>query len=601
MTALLWGGLGLAQEPPAETPTVELASFAPGGNSLFVDYRTGSPGWPRAAVGADGSLYVASTGDSYVPVPHGGGYISSIALLSRLREGGEELDNWVMLDDAKPTAVATGPDGAVYFAGELRQSDALEATEGALDEPGAKGFVMKLSADGEILFAAKLHGRPQTVAADAQGRIYLAGAAASDFEATAGAYQTATGAAVCVPYPDAEPEACDSGFAARLSADGSRLEWATFLGGGGDDWIARIAVDATAIHLAGQTVSADFPVTAGAFQSAYRGGKQVGFAELGDAFVAKMSLDGRELLYSTYLGGSSGEQVGGLAVDGSGAALVTGTTYSADFPATGGAPQTAYGDGDVGEGGAGEGGDAFYLLLDAGNEALVSSYRGGAAAESGRGAVALDDAEGGGFAVDVGRGPAFNPCSRNESILRLDRRGRPIEQFEMAAGLVSGDLIAASGSLVLAGQSVTGYRPNDFAVTPGAPQRQGDVWIARFRLEADERPLADCVVSAASFLAGRQYGYLSIAAVSPGEIVSIFGRNLGPAEGAVFQVGDDGLVPTELAGTTLSIGGTAAPLLYVGDGQVNAVVPFGVGAGERKRAAYDAGRRDAGVRRRGVR
>jgi uncharacterized protein (TIGR03437 family) len=64
--------------------------------------------------------------------------------------------------------------------------------------------------------------------------------------------------------------------------------------------------------------------------------------------------------------------------------------------------------------------------------------------------------------------------------------------------------------------------------------------------------------------------------VSPGEVVSIFGTNLGPSVGATFQADDSGLIPPALAGTQVSFDGTAAPLMYVSANQINAVVPFEV-------------------------
>ena len=84
-------------------------------------------------------------------------------------------------------------------------------------------------------------------------------------------------------------------------------------------------------------IRADFPTTAGAFQTTYGGGRR------NDAFVSKLNSSGSALVYSTYLGGS-GDDVGhGIAVDSSGNAYVTGYTHSSDFPTTAGAFQTTLG------------------------------------------------------------------------------------------------------------------------------------------------------------------------------------------------------------------------------------------------------------------
>jgi hypothetical protein len=126
-------------------------------------------------------------------------------------------------------------------------------------------------------------------------------------------------------------------FVAKLSPDGSTLLYSTYLGGSSDghggpayypssgyDEGTGIAVDgAGSAYVTGYTHSADFP-TALPLQGTYGGN--------GDVFVAKLSPDGSTLLYSTYLGGSSGEAGTGIAVDGAGSAYVTGVTDSEGFP-----------------------------------------------------------------------------------------------------------------------------------------------------------------------------------------------------------------------------------------------------------------------------
>jgi len=67
--------------------------------------------------------------------------------------------------------------------------------------------------------------------------------------------------------------------------------------------------------------------------------------------------------------------------------------------------------------------------------------------------------------------------------------------------------------------------------------------------------------------------------VAPGEIVSIFGANLGPSTGVGLQLTSSGSVATTLGGTQVLFDGKAAALTYASNQQVNAVVPFEV-AGE---------------------
>jgi len=74
------------------------------------------------------------------------------------------------------------------------------------------------------------------------------------------------------------------------------------------------------------------------------------------------------------------------------------------------------------------------------------------------------------------------------------------------------------------------------------------------------------VVNSASFLDG---------AVSPGELVTIFGANLGPTSDVPGQVSGS-LVANTIGTTQVSIGGIMAPLLFASSTQINAVVPFGI-------------------------
>ena len=112
------------------------------------------------------------------------------------------------------------------------------------------------------------------------------------------------------------------------------LDYATFLGGSGTDEGHEVAVDASgSAYVMGNTASADFPTTAGAFDTTLGGAR--------DAFVTKLNPAGTGLVYSTYLGGSGDEFGLSVALDASGSAYVTGDTTSADFPTTAGAFDTA--------------------------------------------------------------------------------------------------------------------------------------------------------------------------------------------------------------------------------------------------------------------
>jgi uncharacterized protein (TIGR03437 family) len=79
-------------------------------------------------------------------------------------------------------------------------------------------------------------------------------------------------------------------------------------------------------------------------------------------------------------------------------------------------------------------------------------------------------------------------------------------------------------------------------------------------------PVVTSVANAASY---------SNTAVSPGEIVTIFGSNLGPASLVLYQL-NGAAFPTSIAGTQVLFDGTAAPMIYARNGQVSAVAPIGL-------------------------
>lgn len=140
-------------------------------------------------------------------------------------------------------------------------------------------------------------------------------------------YTRAVDFPVVNPVPDANGGGWLDGFVTKFSADGSQLIYSTYLGGSDSEIVRTIAVDSSGCaYVAGNTSSWDFPIK-NAFQPAnadqYSGG---------DAFVSKLSNDGSQLVYSSYLGGEDWDEAFGIAVDASGSACVAGYTYSHEFP-----------------------------------------------------------------------------------------------------------------------------------------------------------------------------------------------------------------------------------------------------------------------------
>ncbi len=174
----------------------------------------------------------------------------------------------------------------------------------------------------ELEFSTYLGGRGydfiRGMAIDSHGDIYIAGNTESvNFPTTSGAYDESHngGAMEWLPI---------DAFVMKLSGDGQEIIYSTFLGGSGDDYIFDIVVDDLGnAYVAGRTDSSDFP-TVNAYDDSHNSGE--------DCFVAKLSSNGSELLFSTYVGGSDDETPYGIAIDDSGDCVVVGDTFSPDFP-----------------------------------------------------------------------------------------------------------------------------------------------------------------------------------------------------------------------------------------------------------------------------
>jgi len=189
----------------------------------------------------------------------------------------------------------------------------------------------------------------QAVAAMPNGNIVVAGMTWSeDFPVTDGAVQTEHSA-----YSEAYADNADI-YVTVLNPTGSGkgpLVYSTLLGGTGRDAAEDLIVrNSATVNLLGLSRSADFPVTANAYQ-----GGLLGFQ---DAVVVQLKAlpnipAKAQLKYSTYFGGSSGGAEGeegrdagnGLYMLRSGDIVISGVTGSTDFPTTDGS--TLQGDLDI--------------------------------------------------------------------------------------------------------------------------------------------------------------------------------------------------------------------------------------------------------------
>jgi hypothetical protein len=343
--------------------------------------------------------------------------------------------------------------------------DALQPSHGG----GFDGFIVKLSSEGELVYASYVGGRgsDSTTAVDTTtDAVYVTG-----YSTSADLPTRISGA------PRWFGEAHAYTFVLRLDPGDLQLASATFLGGSGDDTARGLAVDVdNNVFLAGYTNSRDLP-TVRARQPVYGGG-------LFDVFVVKFS-GTLDVEYLTYLGGRGDDRPGlhGLTVDQCGDVYLTGRTSSDDFP-TRNAFQPTF---------AGGVEDAFVVKLDGRTANIIySTYLGGSAGHFDIGVGIAVDADGRAHVVGTTSAedfPSVQPLQplpgggfSDGFVAGLDRTGRRLLYSTFLGGSYSdealGIAIDSSGVLLVAGATSSADLPaiNALQDEYGGGASDGFVW-----------------------------------------------------------------------------------------------------------------------------
>lgn len=322
------------------------------GTAVVYSTYLGGTGYDRGvgiAVDASGDVYVSgNTASRNFPITAGAfqtvcGCIQRYAdaFVAELNSTGSALVYSTYLGgsaDDYGTAIAVDSAGDAFVAGRTCSAN-FPVTPGAVQTnyaggcappAGGDAYVSELNPTGTaLIYSTYLGGSgvdaAYAIAVDAAGNAYVAGNTAStNFPITAGALQTQNGGGL-------------DAFVTKVNPTGSALVYSTYLGGTADETIWGIKVDAPgSAYVGGQTLSTNFPTTAGAFQVICGGGCQAT-----DGFVSKLDPTGAFLVYSTYLGGNGEEEVFAVALDSAGNAYVTGETGSTNFPTTPGSFQAS--------------------------------------------------------------------------------------------------------------------------------------------------------------------------------------------------------------------------------------------------------------------
>jgi uncharacterized protein (TIGR03437 family) len=416
-------------------------------------------------------------------------------------------------DSPAVAALAVDPQLNVIVAGNMDSGGFLVRFD-----PALTSILDAVTLPGALIYAMTL---------DSSGNIYAGGSSGTGAAATPGAYQTGAGGA----------------YLAKLSPT-FQVSAATFFGGGNTD-IATMALDSSGnIVVAGSTMDDGLPTTPGAYATQCN----CGFP-FSAGFAAEFSPSLSSLVWSTFVPYPTIFGVNSLALDKTGNVVLVG--YSSGFPLSSNALQPVY-PGD-------DGGGLLLELNSTASQLIFATYFGGTAPLTGP-------------IVDP---PDAGPVANVNSVSVDASNTIWITGYSTELGLPGPNLgptyianVSADGSsllgLVTAPEGAAGVQilvePSGTIAALGS---QGSVLLST----SSEGPSIVGVTNAA--------GPAVSPFISPVEIVSIYGYNLGPSTPLSAQV-SGGVVSNELGGYSVLFNGLPAPLLYVGPNQIECVVPVNV-------------------------
>jgi uncharacterized protein (TIGR03437 family) len=477
--------------------------------------------------------------------------------------------------------------------------------------------VTKTNAQGVIVATIQFGGTatdtPTAIKVDAQGEVVIAGTTNSkDFPVTNSIVPTVQRSAAFVVKVDSGL----TGIIASTLIGGSNYAASCRYCGTG---ASALDVDSAGnIYLAGYTAALDFPVTAGAYQTTPPGYDNFGSASFG--FVAEISPGLSKIVFATYFGSDAVNCMGSecigawgstgfvaLAVDTSGAIIASADVYLRVAP-----PPPAVGTTTV-KFAPGGGSVVWSTAINPNGDSQEIS----ALALDGSGNVlVVGVAENGAVGTAGTVQPCFGPNNEIVSVIvggfigKLSGSSGAVQFLtgfgceegsvpESVGNSVSSVAVDASGTIWITGTA----DPSTLPVTPKL-HGSGSSYVAALAPDGSSvealyeagaamfgQALAltstgnPMVLGGAGFLmlpntaggpsltgVANSAGSVASGLIAPAELMSFYGTGLGPATPLNAQV-VNGVVQSNLGGYQLLFGGVAAPLLYIGANQINAVVP----------------------------
>jgi len=406
-----------------------ISKISASGTSLVFSTYIGGSGFDTGAglaIDSQNNAYLlGNTSSANFPTTHGAFRTACPAqpacsgpFVAKFSPSGLLIFSTLLSVGANGKAIAVDALGNSYITGGMNFPglDLVNAFEpqyqGAVSTSTGDGFVQELNSSGTALvYSTYLAGVPGT-----DGIVNTLGTGIA-VDSKGSAYVTGNSTPANFPTKNISPtlNAGHGIFVAKFTPDGSNLVFAASISGSGTDTANGIAIDSQKnVYVTGSDGSTDFPVTANAFEPAC---SPVGSALCQNlqVFALKISADGSSLLYSTLIGTG---YPGGIAVDSSGRAYLTGGTGQANFVTVNPIQAVLQSSSQTAE-------DAYITALDAGGSPFFSTFLGAASTPDYGSAIAVDPAGGKVYVVGVsgaGDFPLVNPgqpitCCLNASFV----------------------------------------------------------------------------------------------------------------------------------------------------------------------------------------
>lgn len=313
---------------PATTAFV--AKLSANGSQVQFYEEPGASGYSTAAalaIGADGAVYVTGTTTSAdFPTTDASllGAGKSNAFVWKINSDGTTAYSVLLGGDAMTSGlgIAVNKSGGAFVTGPSTGAGFPVSIGGLQSASSATSFVVRLDNAGVSQVYAVTGPGGQNIAVDAGNYAYIAGSTPdpASVPATSGAYQPAAPSG-CVAGPFFT---CLYQYVCKIDPSGTELLFCSFVTGSQGTSNSAIALDGKGNILLAGLGKSDYPVTPDALIGTSNGPYS--------GVLSKLSNDGSQLLYSTFLGGKAPDQATGLALDPMGDILLATTLQSSDFP-----------------------------------------------------------------------------------------------------------------------------------------------------------------------------------------------------------------------------------------------------------------------------